>query len=504
VHLIRFFGITATAGLLAACSGGGASTVASHTAPVSPIVTPNANGKTTATIHIHLAAASSIGRKAKSAKRKPLFVDVSDSNGVIITDVTSSGPQPPQVNADVRTGSPLSPLCTPVIGGGFDCSIVAPSVPDVTNTYTVTLLDAQADCTPGVTPGCTYSLQKEGVSPNAPGYGSGFVPSNISTTVVLSMGQGSGITPTQGTNTTVSIVLDPVVANLADDSIGLPPQLQVPPGTPGLLANPSAFVDNGGVDSIYVVVQDLIMPKPTSDTFGPLPEDADQASVVNPSLGGGSPSTQFFVGPTDKPFPLNVAVAPVVAGTTTGVTLAGGSPNFNVASPTQFGPLPVAFTYDGLSTSTSPAQITISETTPPLGSAMSGGTDQFGNNYNESPPVTYVVAPYSLSSQTITGLGTSGTATITASVFGATAFTVTPAGSCAPAGGTALANFASPGSVTTSAGNNTEAFTVTPTAAGIAGAGTATCTFTIVASFTPSTAPTVPVAVTSAPITVTF
>lgn len=504
MHLIRIFSITAMASLLAACSGGG-STIASHTAsaPTSPVITPNANGKTTATIHIHLTPKSHAVRLAKSSKRKPQFVDRFDSNGVIVSDVLGTGPTQ-NVFADVRSTSPLSPLCTPDGSGGFNCNIVAPAVPGTTNTYTVTLLDALADCTPGITPGCVYSLQNEGTNGNAPGYGSSFAPTNPVTTVVLSIGTSIGVTPMTGTNTAVSIVLDPVVANMTDDSVGQ--VLQVPMGTPGQLVNPLAFVDNStnsngetGAASIYVVVQNQVTPGATSDTFGPFPEDADQASIVN-ATGG----TQFFVGPTDVQFPISVMHAPVVASTTTGVTITAPNP-LSFGAPTQFGPLPVAFTYDGMAASISPERITVAETTPGAGGppAINPGDDQFGNNYNETPGLNYVVAPYSLSTQTINGLATSGTATVTASVFGAMGFTVTSAsaGNCAPNGSTALATFGSSSVTTNSAtGNNVSTITVTNNGT-LAGA---TCTFQIVASFTPTAPPGTPVTILSAPITVNF
>jgi hypothetical protein len=481
VHLIRIFSITAAASLLAACSGGGGSTMASHTtsAPTSPVVTPNANGKTTATIHIHLTARPATARTAKSATRKPEYLDTSDTNGLIITDTPATG-TPQSVFADVRQ-TPLSPLCVASMTG-FDCNIVAPAIAGVTNTYTVTALDAAAEGQP-------YSLQNIGTNGNAPGYGSGFTQPVAGGTVTLSIGSSTPVTPTTGTNTAVSIVLDPVVANMVDDSNDL--ALGVPAGTPGLLNNQNVFVDDGGIvgsPDIYVVVAGT----PANDTFGPLPEDADQASIVNST---GNP--QVFAGPTDVAFPVAATIMPLVNSTTTGVVLSPASP-LSFASPTEFGPLPVPFTYNG--SGTSPAQISVTETTPMTGSPTPGGTDQFGNNYNETGSVLYVVAPFSVTPLATAALGAAGSATITASVFGVTNFTVV-LGSCA---GDVTPTTPTTPTSNASTGNSDSTFTITST--GTAATGTS-CTFTVDANFTP-TAPSSPplatVTVPSAQITVNF
>jgi len=405
---------------------------------------------------------------------------------LIVTDVPATGPTQ-SVFADIRT-APLSPLCTAAMGGGFDCNVLAPAVPGVVNTYAVIAIDAESN---GST---TYSLTNEGVSPNAPGYGSAFAPASPESSVYLSTKTGTALTPVSGTNTLVSIILDPVDANMADDSVQQLP-LGLASNTPGLLANPAVFVDNGGTNDIYVVVANTVTPTaPVSDTFGPVSEDADGAAIVNTN------GTPLFVAPNDVAFPISVAIAPVVVAATTGVTLTPATTS--IASPTEPGPLPIGFTYDGATTSRSPARIKVAETTP------STIADMFTNTYNTNPStigvneLDYVVAPFAVTPQSTAALGLSGTATITASAFGASAFAVTTASAGTCGGGTPEATFSSSALTTDSASGNTVA-TITVTSTGVA-ALTSSCTFSVVATFTPTTPPATPVTVTSTPITVNF
>ena len=321
--------------------------------------------------------------KATSARRASWYDG--GSNGLIAeNDYTDASGmrQAAFVYANVTPGGPLCPSGNPPTISTYVCRVVVPIFPGIANTFTVWTTGRVPD------------------NANAAGYGT-----NSSTAgpfnQFLSIGSTT-VTPVEGAQTMIAIVLNPVVHTLRDRG-------------PAATRN---YLHQSNGPQRYIVPIDTVNPSPTTETF--TVEALDYASnnigTVNnePYVAPNYPQPIVYMGaatPQPGEIAAHIIPAPFVVTTppaSSGVSVVVGGSLTNV---NRFGEVTLTVTHDGRTLT--PAQVSISN------GHSTNSFDFYGQSYSDGSIseigdiTAYEVDPLYVTPQTITLSAAAPSASIT-------------------------------------------------------------------------------------------